>query len=225
MRLLVAEDERDLAEVIGVYLERHNFAVDVVNDGAAALAHGETDAYDAIILDILMPKMDGIEVLRRLRAEGIATPIMLLTAKGQKADRIAGFDAGADDYLPKPFAPDELLARVRALLRRRGSYQAQVLAFGDLSLDTGTSTLAAPKGSVELPRREFQILELLMANPSRAFSAEEILERIWGWDAEAEVSVVWVHISNLRKRLVALGSAVSIKASRGLGYRLVEERA
>ncbi len=225
MRLLVAEDERDLAEVIGVYLERHNFAVDVVNDGAAALAHGETGVYDAIILDILMPKMDGIEVLRHLRAEGIATPIMLLTAKGQKADRIAGFDAGADDYLPKPFAPDELLARVRALLRRRGSYQAQVLTFGDLSLDTGTSTLSAPAGAVELPRREFQILEFLMANPARAFSAEEILERIWGWDAEAEVSVVWVHISNLRKRLVALGSHVGIKASRGLGYRLVEDGA
>ncbi len=223
MRLLVAEDERDLAEVIGVYLERHHFAVDVVNDGAAALAHGETGVYDAIILDILMPKMDGIEVLRRLRAERVDTPIMLLTAKGQKADRIAGFDAGADDYLPKPFAPDELLARVRALLRRRGSYQAQVLAFGDLALDTGTTRLTAPGGSVELPRREYQILELLMSTPSRSFSADDILERIWGWDAEAEVSVVWVHISNLRKRLAALGSRVSIKASRGLGYRLVEE--
>ncbi len=223
MRLLVAEDERDLAEVIGVYLERHNYVVDVVNDGAAALDHARTGVYDALILDILMPKMDGITVLRTLRAEGVETPVMMLTAKGQKADRIAGFDAGADDYLPKPFAPDELLARVRALLRRRGGYRADVLTFGDLSLDVGTSMLACGDASVELPRREFQILELLMGTPTRAFSAEDILERIWGWDAEAEVSVVWVHISNLRKRLHALGSKVTIKAARGLGYRLTED--
>lgn len=223
MRLLVAEDERDLAEVLGIYLERNHFAVDVVNDGRAALDHALSGAYDAIILDILMPKMDGITVLKRLREAGILAPVMMLTAKGQKEDRILGFDSGADDYLPKPFAPDELLSRIRALLRRRSGYQPQVMRFGDLALDSGTSVLSCGEGSEELPRREFQILELLMGAPSRAFSADEILERIWGWDAEAEVSTVWVHISNLRKRLKSLGSSVQIKAVRGLGYRLVAE--
>ncbi len=221
MRLLVAEDERDLAEVLGIYLERHNYAVDVVNDGRAALDHGLSGAYDAIILDILMPRMDGITVLRRLREAGVETPVMMLTAKGQKEDRILGFDSGADDYLPKPFAPDELLSRIRALLRRRSGYQPQLMAFGDIRLDSGTSVLSCGGRSEELPRREFQILELLMGAPTRAFSADEILERIWGWDAEAEVNTVWVHISNLRKRLKALGSSVQIKAVRGLGYRLV----
>lgn len=222
MRLLVAEDDRDLAEVLGVFLERNNFAVEVVGDGRAALDHGLSGVYDGIVLDVMMPAMDGIEVLRRLRDAGVDTPVMMLTAKGATRDRIAGFDAGADDYLPKPFSPDELLSRVRAMLRRRGPWQPRTASFGDLVLDLDGSVLSCGDRSVRLSRREFQVMELLMAAPGAVTPAEGILERVWGWDAEAEVNVVWVHVSNVRKKLASLGSSVSIVAIRGLGYTLRE---
>lgn len=224
MRLLLAEDERDLAEALQALLEHYHYAVDVVHDGAAAFDMGLSDVYDALILDIMMPRKDGLEVLRDLRASGITTPVMMLTAKGRKDDRIAGFDAGADDYLPKPFAPDELLARLRALLRRRAGYTPQTISFGDVALDCGTSELSCterPGRLEQLSRREFQILELLMTTPAKTFSAEEIRERVWGWESDVDTSVVWVHISNVRKRLQALGAQTTIKAMRGLGYRLV----
>ncbi len=220
MRLLVAEDDRDLAEVLGVFLERNNFAVEVVGDGRSALEHGLSGAYDGIVLDVMMPAMDGIEVLRRLREAHVDTPVMMLTAKGATRDRIEGFDAGADDYLPKPFSPDEMLSRVRAMLRRRGPWQPKTMGFGDLTLDLDGSTLSCGDSLVQLSRREFQVMELLMASPGAVTPAERILERVWGWDAEAEVNVIWVHISNVRKKLAALGSSVSIVAIRGLGYTL-----
>lgn len=222
MRLLIAEDERDLAEALATFLEKNQYAVDAVYDGNAALDYAGAGGYDAVILDIMMPGMDGLQVLARLREQGVSTPIMLLTAKGEKDDRVVGFNAGADDYLPKPFAPDELLARVRAMLRRAGEYKPDLLRFGDLELDCGSSTLrcGSPLRTERLSGREFQIMELFMRSPRVILPAERIMERVWGWDAEAEINVVWVHISNLRKKLSAVGSSVAIRASRGLGYSL-----
>ncbi len=223
MRLLIAEDERDLAEALTVFFEKNHFSVDAVYDGFSAYEYGISGAYDAIILDVMMPKMNGFEVLQKLRREGVKAPIMMLTAKGQKEDRIMGFDAGADDYLPKPFEPDELISRVRAMLRRGEEYTPTVLAFGDLTLNTNNGTLTCQDQSIRLSGREFQLMELFLRSPKIIFPAERLMESIWGWDSEAEIHVVWVHISNLRKKLKALGSRVSIYANRGLGY-LLEDR-
>ncbi|MGM9638230.1 MAG: response regulator transcription factor [Butyricicoccaceae bacterium] len=223
MRLLIAEDELDLAEALTAFFEKNQYSVDAVHDGAAAYDYAVTGGYDAVILDILMPKMDGLQVLRRLREAGVSTPVMMLTAKAEKDDRIAGFDTGADDYLPKPFSPDELLARVRAMLRRKGDYKPTVLRFGGLSMDCAAGTISCNGHTERLRGREFQIMELFMRTPQVILSAERIMERVWGWNAEAEVNVVWVHISNLRKKLKAIGAPVTIRASRGLGYALVEE--
>lgn len=220
MRLLIAEDELDLAEALTVFFEKNKFAVDAVHDGLSDYEYGSSGEYDAIVLDIMMPKMDGVEVLRRLRKEGIKTPVMMLTAKAQTYDRIEGFDAGADDYLPKPFEPDELISRVRAMLRRSGEYTPSVLTFGDVSLDSGSGLLECNGKSVRLSGCEFQVMELFMRSPKIVFSADRIMERVWGWDSEAEINVVWVHISNLRKRLRSVGSTVSINANRGMGYVL-----
>ena len=223
MRLLIAEDELDLAEALTAFFEKNQFTVDAVHDGAAAYDYASTNEYDAVILDILMPKMDGIQVLKRLREAGVSTPVMMLTAKAEKDDRIEGFDAGADDYLPKPFSPDELLSRVRAMLRRKGDYKPTVLQFGDLAMDCGDGTIRCGDRSERLSGREYQVMELFMRSPKVIISAERVMERVWGWNSEAEVNVVWVHISNLRKKLKAIGSLVTIRASRGLGYALVED--
>ena len=220
MRLLIAEDELDLAEALSVFFEKNHFSVDAVHNGLDAYEYGVTGAYDAIILDVMMPKMDGIQVLERLRSEGVKTPIMMLTAKGEKDDRITGFNAGADDYLPKPFDPDELLSRVRAILRRSEAYQPTLLRCGDLTLDPASGVLACGAHTVRLNGREFQVMELFMRSPRQVFSAERIMEKVWGWDAEAEINVVWVNISNLRKRLKTVGSRVQLRANRGLGYAL-----
>ena len=223
MRLLIAEDELDLAEALTVFFEKNHFSVDAVHNGFDAYEYAASGGYDGVVLDVMMPKMNGIQVLERLRAEGCRTPIMMLTAKGQKDDRITGFNAGADDYLPKPFDPDELLSRVRAMLRRSEAYQPSVLAWGDVTLDPGTGLLACGGQSVRLGGREFQVMELFLRNPRQVFSAERIMERIWGWDDEAEINVVWVNISNLRKKLKAIGSRVTLKVNRGLGYALEDE--
>ena len=223
VRLLIAEDELDLAEVLTVFFEKNHFAVDTVHNGFDAYEYGVSGAYDAIILDVMMPKMNGIEVLQKLRAEHCSSPIMMLTAKGETGDRITGFNAGADDYLPKPFDPDELLSRVRAILRRSEAYQPTVLAYGDLTLNPGSGVLDCGGKSLRLSGREFQIMELFMRAPRQVFSAERIMEKVWGWDNEAEINVVWVNISNLRKKLRSIGSRVSLRANRGLGYVLEED--
>ncbi len=224
MRLLIAEDDKDLAEALTVFFEKNKFSADTVNDGLSAYEYASSGEYDAIILDIMMPKMDGITVLKKLRKEGISTPIMMLTAKAQTYDRIEGFDAGADDYLPKPFEPDELVSRVRAMLRRSGEYKPVILTFGDIGLDTGSGTLFKGDKKVRLSGKEFQVMEMFMRSPKIVLSADKIMERIWGWDTEAEINVVWVHISNLRKKLRSIGSSVSISANRGMGYLLEEEK-
>ena len=223
MHLLIAEDELDLAEALTVFFEKNHFTVDAVHNGFDAYEYAASGAYDGVILDVMMPKMDGIQVLERLRSEGVKTPIMMLTAKGQKNDRITGFNAGADDYLPKPFDPDELLSRVRAMLRRGTAYQPSVLSFGDVTLDPATGLLDCGGQSLRLSGREFQVMELFLRNPRQVFSAERIMERVWGWDNEAEINVVWVNISNLRKKLKSIGSRLSLKANRGLGYGLEDE--
>lgn len=220
MRLLIAEDEKDLAEALEVFFEKNQFTVDAVFNGQDAYDYAATGDYDAIILDVMMPKRNGIEVLRQLRAEGLKTPIMMLTAKGEKDDRITGFDAGADDYLPKPFAPDELLVRVRAMMRRFDSYKPSILVYEDISLDCNSGVLCCGKNEARLSGREFQVMELFMRAPRVVLSAEKIMERVWGWDSDAEINVVWVHISNLRKKLKSIGSTASIYANRGLGYTL-----
>lgn len=223
MRLLIAEDELDLAEALTVFFEKNHFSVDAVHNGFDAYEYASAGGYDGIILDVMMPKMDGLQVLERLRAEGVATPIMMLTAKGQKDDRVTGFNAGADDYLPKPFDPDELLSRVRAMLRRAQAYQPSVLTYGDVTLDPATGLLACGSQSLRLGGREYQVMELFLRHPRQVFSAERIMEHVWGWDNEAEINVVWVNISNLRKKLRSLGSRLTLRANRGLGYVLEEE--
>lgn len=223
MRLLIAEDEPDLAEVLCAFFEKNRFSVDTVNDGFSAYEYASSGEYDAIVLDVMMPKMNGVDVLRRLREEGIKTPVMMLTAKAQKDDRITGFNAGADDYLPKPFEPDELICRMRAMLRRGGGYMPDVLSFGSVSLDTSSGMMTGSGGSVRLSGREFQLMEMFMRSPGVVFSADRIMEKIWGWDSDAEINVVWVHISNLRKKLRSIGSDVSVHASRGLGYMLEKQ--
>lgn len=220
MKLLLAEDERDLADALTVLLERNKYTVDTVYNGRDAYEYASTGEYDGVILDIMMPQLTGLQVVTRLREDGVTTPVMLLTAKGQKDDRITGFDAGADDYLPKPFATDELLARIRALLRRSGDYKSTVLSVGTLSLDCGSGVLSDTGGSARLSGGEFQIMELFMRSPSMIISADRIIERVWGWESDTEVCSVWVHISNLRKKLRSIGSAVEISAVRGMGYVL-----
>ena len=223
MRLLIAEDEQDLAEALGIFFEKNQFTVDVVYDGRSAYDYALTGNYDAIILDVMMPKMNGFDVLQRIRENGIQIPVMMLTAKAEKDDRITGFNSGADDYLPKPFEPDELICRVHAMLRRGGEYHATVLSFGDVQLDCGSNQLICGEKSVSLSSREFQVMELFLRNPQVVFSADRIMERVWGWDSDAEINVVWVHISNLRKKLKSIGSKVNIRANRGLGYLLEAE--
>lgn len=220
MRILIAEDETTIARALKAMLEHSNYAVDVVHNGFDALDYIRSINYDAWILDIMMPGMDGIKVLKTVRAEGNATPALFLTAKAEIADRVAGLDAGADDYLPKPFAPDELLSRLRAMLRRGGEYRPQRLTVGDLSMECGSGMLCCGTEAVRLSGREYQVMELLMRSPGVIFSTDKIMESVWGWDSESEVSVVWVHISNLRKKLKAIGSAAAIRVIRGMGYVL-----
>lgn len=221
MRILIAEDERDLAEVLTVFLERNQLIVDTVYNGADAYDYALAGNYDAVILDVMMPKMDGIQVLKKIREAGLSVPVMMLTAKAEKDDRILGFDSGADDYLPKPFEPDELISRLRAILRRRdGGYQPQVISFADLTLDGGTGEVVCGEKRIRLSGKELQIMELFMQNPKMIFPSDRIMERIWGWDSDAEINVVWVNISNIRKKLISLGSHAVIRVTRGLGYSL-----
>ncbi len=224
MRLLIAEDERDLAEALKAFFEKNQFTADTVGDGISAYDYASTGEYDALILDIMMPKMDGVEVLKRLRREGNKTPVMMLTAKGEKDDRIAGFDAGADDYLPKPFEPDELISRVRAMLRRSENYSPTAVSFGDLTLEPGSGTLRCGANRIRLSAKEFLVAELFMRSPNIVFSAEQIMEKVWGWDSDSEINVVWVNISNLRKKIRSIGSRVTIEANRGMGYVLSVEK-
>ncbi len=222
MRILVADDEPEMTMALEALLRREHYSVDVVNDGQDALDYGLAENYDCLILDIMMPKLDGIQVLQALRAKNVSTPVLLLTAKSQIEDRVAGLDSGADDYLPKPFDHRELIARVRALTRRGGEYTPSVLTVGNTSLDCSTFELKCGASCIRLGNKEFQMLELLMRQAGRLISTEQFMEHIWGYDSEAEINVVWAYISYLRRKLEAVGSNVRIAARRGQGYLLEE---
>lgn len=220
MKLLYAEDEISMSEAVVDILTYHKYTVDAVYDGADALAYAQAEKYDGIILDIMMPKMSGIEVLKRLRQSGCRTPILLLTAKAEVEDRVEGLNSGADDYLPKPFAMSELLARVRAMLRRREEFTPDILTFGNISLNLQSYELSSGSQSFVLPKLEYQLMELLMLNKGIYLSTEDILTKVWGYDTDADVGTVWVYISYLRKRLSALNANVVISAKRNVGYTL-----
>lgn len=222
MRLLLAEDERSLSQAIIAILEKNNYSADAAYDGEEALAYLETGNYDGVILDIMMPKMDGITVLRKLRERGNRIPVLMLTAKSEVDDKVLGLDSGANDYLTKPFNSKELLARIRAMTRSQTSQASSLLQVGNIALDRATFELSSPAGSFRLANREFQILELLMANPRNLISTERLMEKIWGYDSEADISVVWVYISYLRKKLAALHADIQIKVVRNAGYTLEE---
>lgn len=222
MRILVADDEKEMAMVLQALLSREHYSVDVVYDGQDALDYGLAENYDCLVLDIMMPKLDGIQVLQKLRERGVTTPVLLLTAKGQVEDRIAGLDSGADDYLPKPFHNGELMARVRALTRRGKEYTPNVLSAGNITLDRASFTLTCGSASLRLSSKEFQVLELLLCRQGRPISTEEFMDRIWGYDSEAEINVVWAYLSYLRRKLETVGANVRITARRGQGYVLEE---
>ncbi len=222
MRLLIADDEIELANALEAILKHSNYTVDAVYNGTDALDYAITGDYDGIILDVMMPGMDGMEVLKKIREKGISTPVLFLTAKTEVDDRIKGLDLGADDYLPKPFDMGELLARVRAMLRRKSEFTQANLTCGNLTLDRASYEMFTddhPK--IRLSGREFQMMEMLMTSPGRIISVDTFMDRIWA-DGEADVNVVWVYISNLRKKLTSLEASCEIKASRGLGYSIKE---
>lgn len=222
MRLLLAEDEKELSKALCVILKHNNYSVDAVFNGQDALDYGLCENYDGIILDIMMPKKTGFEVLKELRAQGVSTPVLILTAKAEVDDRILGLDMGADDYLTKPFSMGELLARIRAITRRKSEFSPNLLTSGNLSLNRETFELSVEGNSIRLGNKEFQMMEMLMSNPERLISTEQFMERIWGYETEAEINVVWVYISYLRKKLSTLGAKLEIKAVRGVGYTLEE---
>lgn len=224
MRILVVEDEKHLVEALTQILRKNSYTVDTVYDGEAGLDNALCDIYDVIILDIMLPKMDGISVLKSLRTEGISTPVILLTAKGEISDKVIGLDSGADDYLPKPFATEELLARLRALSRRKSEVLLDnTFKFGDIELNPSTLKLSCGNKEVKLILKESQLLELLISRKGMASSKELIIEKIWGFDSDAEYNHVEVYISFLRKKLQFLEACVSINTLRGIGYILETE--
>lgn len=225
MKILIAEDEITIAKALKVMLEKNKYSVDMVHNGVDALDYIMTYPYNALVLDIMMPGMDGIEVLKNARARGVTTPALFLTAKSEIEDRVAGLDAGADDYLAKPFAAAEFLARVRALARRSDVYSPSVLSVGDASLDFGSYILSGPGGEVRLNNKEYQLTEVFMRRPGQIFSSERLMDMVWGQDSEAGTDVVWTYIGFLRKKLRQVGSRLEIKTIRGAGYTLEDEHA
>lgn len=221
MRILLAEDERSLSRAVIALLEKNNYSADAVYDGQEALEYLEAGNYDALILDLMMPKMDGLTVLRTLREQGNPIPVLILTAKSEVDDKVLGLDTGANDYLTKPFSTQELMARIRAMTRSQtGGQVTSRLTFGNIILDQATFELSSPAGSFRLANKEFQMMEMLMRNPRQIIPTERFLERIWGYDSEVELSVVWVYISYLRKKFSALRSNIQIKVTRNAGYSL-----
>lgn len=222
MRILLAEDEKPLSKALTAILERNGYSVDAVYDGEEALEYLEMDNYDGVVLDIMMPKIDGITVLRTIRRRANFIPVLLLTAKSEVDDKVEGLDAGANDYLAKPFHAKELLARIRAMTRTQTTQADSTLHFGNVTLDRATFELSTAAGSFRLANKEFQMLEVMMSNPNHVISSERFLEKIWGYDSDTEINIVWVYISYLRKKLTALHADIQIKATRNVGYSLEE---
>lgn len=222
MRILIAEDEQTIAKALKVILEKNKYTVDTVFDGISALNYIETNSYDVIVLDIMMPGKNGIEVLKAIRNKDINTPVLFLTAKSEVSDRVAGLEAGGDDYLSKPFATAEFLARVKALARRSNSYIATSLCIGNTTLDLNSYLLKTEDDEVELNNKEFQLLELFLKNPKKVFSSTLLMDKVWDIDSDADIDVVWTYIGFLRKKLKQINSNLEIKTIRGAGYALEE---
>ena len=222
MRLLLAEDESSLARAIVTILKKNNYEAEAVDNGIDALDYLNTGVYDAAILDIMMPGMDGISVLQRVRERGLKLPILMLTAKSEVSDKVLGLDSGANDYLTKPFAAQELLARIRAMTRANTQQTSAKLSLGNISLDQASFELSSPFGSFKLASKEYQMMEMMLSNPKAVISAERFLDRIWNYEKDVSVNVVWVYISYLRKKLASLRANIQIKATRNMGYSLEE---
>ena len=220
MKLLLAEDEQSLSKALTAILEHNGYTVDAVYDGIEALEYLEMGEYDGVILDIMMPRMDGMTALQKIREKGNQVPILMLTAKSEVDDKVAGLDNGANDYLTKPFASKELLARIRAMTRTQTAAVTSTLQFGNISLEQATKELSSPSGNFHLANKEFQVMELLMSNPKNVIPTERIMEKVWGYGSNAELNVVWAYISYLRKKLTALNADIQIKATRNTGYSL-----
>ena len=222
MRILIAEDEVTIAKALKVMLEKNKYAVDIVHDGLTAVDYIMQGHYDVIVLDIMMPGMDGISILKKVRNHGIATPTLFLTAKSEVEDRVAGLDAGADDYLPKPFATSEFLARIRALTRRSNQYAPVLLQFGNTTLDCNQYMLRTKTSETRLNNKEYQLMELFLRHPHQIFSTKHIMDAIWSIDSDAEIDVIWTYIGFLRKKLRQINADIEIKTIRGAGYALEE---
>jgi DNA-binding response OmpR family regulator len=220
MRILVIEDERELSEVLLVLLKQHEYEADAVYDGISGEDYAMCGIYDLILLDIMLPGKNGVEVLRSIRKKGNSTPVLLLTAKSETEDKIFGLDMGADDYLTKPFVSGELLARIRAMMRRKGEYIGDTITFSDTTLDKNTHELSCKSGKIKLPAKEYQILEMLMLNSHQIIPRERFFEKVWGYEFEGEYNAIEVYVSFLRKKILAIGSDIQIKAIRGVGYSL-----
>jgi len=219
MRILLAEDERALAKAMMKIFVKNNCTADAVYNGEDALAYLELGSYDCLVLDVMLPVLDGIEVLKRLRASGNQIPVLILTALSEVDDKVCGLDAGANYYLTKPFDSAELMAALRAITRSTGTLSA-VITYGNVSLDRASYELSAPCGAFRLANKEFQMMEMLMSNPTHLISTEWFMEKIWGYNSDAEISVVWAYVSYLRKKLTKIGADITIKASRNAGYSL-----
>lgn len=220
MKILVVDDERQLTNALSVILKQNKYAVDVAYDGEEGLDYALTGLYDLIVLDVMMPKKDGFEVVKELRENKISTPVLMLTAKSETSDIISGLNYGADDYLTKPFDTGELLARIKALLRRKPEFAGNVIEYGDLTLDRDSFELAKGSHKIALGKKEFQIMEMLMLNKGKTIEKEKLIEKIWGYDSEAEYNTIEVYITFLRRKIAALNSSAEIKSVRGIGYNL-----
>lgn len=218
MRLLLAEDEKSLSHALVTILEKSHYSVDAVYDGQEALEYLESEAYDGLILDIMMPKVDGITVLKSIRKQGNKIPVLILSAKSEIEDKVDGLDAGANDYLAKPFDARELLARIRVITRVNTESNDSLIRFGHVTLNRKTYVLKGEKAEFKLANKEFQMMELLMANPHQVLSTDRIFEKIWGYESDTEINIVWVYIAYLRKKLVKMHADIEIKAHRNVGY-------
>lgn len=221
MRLLLAEDEKSLSHALVTILEKSHYSVDAVYDGQEALEYLESEAYDGLILDIMMPKVDGITVLKTIRKQGNKIPVLILSAKSEIEDKVDGLDAGANDYLAKPFDARELLARIRVITRVNTESNDSLIRFGHVTLNRKTYVLKGEKTEFKLANKEFQMMELLMANPHQVLSTDRIFEKIWGYESDTEINIVWVYIAYLRKKLVKMHADIEIKAHRNVGYSVV----
>ena len=220
MRILIAEDDPRLLKSLLHIFEMNNYSADGVDNGSDAFDYASTGEYDGLVLDVMMPEMDGVSLLKKLREDGITTPALFLTAKTETYQKIEGLDAGADDYLTKPFSTAELLARVRAMLRRKENFTPDLISFDDLTLNRSTYELISSGGTESLSGKEFQVMEMLLQNRGSIITVDQLITHIWGWNSDVDISVIYVHISNIRKKLERIGSRVTIKFIRNVGYLL-----